>query len=196
MKSWDGSEDFVADFMQPRLGFLDEKGYYGRYCMLWRRTSGGYLLAVGPQWVVALLGLAGVATSLLALCWIFSSGRQWLSVRICAGVGLLALLFYALIIVIDPGIVPAALSIDAALEGHENAVFTCRRCLTPREADAFHCPECDICIEGLDHHCVWAGKCIGRRNVVVFYLLAGSVPLFFGLLAAVGFLSAAGKLHF
>lgn len=31
-----------------------------------------------------------------------------------------------------------------------------------------HCQECNVCILGLDHHCPWMGKCIGKRNMTVF----------------------------
>jgi hypothetical protein len=35
----------------------------------------------------------------------------------------------------------------------------------PRTA---HCGSCNCCIEGLDHHCPWVGKCIGRKNMFAF----------------------------
>jgi len=39
-----------------------------------------------------------------------------------------------------------------------------------KEKLTFHCEECHICIEGRDHHCAWCGKCIGKRNLVSFYI--------------------------
>ena len=33
-----------------------------------------------------------------------------------------------------------------------------------------HCKECDICIEGHDHHCPWISKCVGKGNKVFFLL--------------------------
>ena len=39
-----------------------------------------------------------------------------------------------------------------------------------KEKQTFHCEECHICIEGRDHHCAWCGKCIGKRNLVSFYI--------------------------
>ena len=33
-----------------------------------------------------------------------------------------------------------------------------------------HCFDCDICIEGYDHHCPWTSKCIGRKNLTTFYI--------------------------
>ena len=38
-----------------------------------------------------------------------------------------------------------------------------------------HCNFCNICIEGMDHHCPWTGKCIGRKNIIPFYLFLFAV---------------------
>jgi hypothetical protein len=47
----------------------------------------------------------------------------------------------------------------------------CKKCniLAPTELNIGHCIDCDICIEGHDHHCSWVGKCIGKRNIIFFY---------------------------
>lgn len=36
-----------------------------------------------------------------------------------------------------------------------------------------HCSRCEVCIEGYDHHCPFMSKCVGRGNIVQFYLLMG-----------------------
>ena len=41
-----------------------------------------------------------------------------------------------------------------------------------------HCNYCNICIEGMDHHCPWTGKCIGRKNLIPFYFFLLSVIAF------------------
>jgi len=33
----------------------------------------------------------------------------------------------------------------------------------------YHCFECEICVEGYDHHCPWTTKCIGKKNLWLFY---------------------------
>ena len=38
-----------------------------------------------------------------------------------------------------------------------------------------HCFECNICIEGYDHHCPWTGKCIAKRNIYFFYIFITSI---------------------
>lgn len=37
-----------------------------------------------------------------------------------------------------------------------------------RSRGVYHCPDCNTCIEGHDHHCPWMGKCIGKRNMAMF----------------------------
>ena len=47
------------------------------------------------------------------------------------------------------------------------------------EKKTMHCPECNICVEGNDHHCPWTGKCIGRRNHCSFIIFVSSVFVLF-----------------
>ena len=52
----------------------------------------------------------------------------------------------------------------------------CPKCKIIRNSgmDTQHCMDCDICVEGYDHHCPWTGKCIGRGNAVYFYTFLSS----------------------
>ena len=40
-----------------------------------------------------------------------------------------------------------------------------------------HCTFCDVCVEGMDHHCVWVGKCVGKKNLKPFYGILVSVAI-------------------
>ena len=33
-----------------------------------------------------------------------------------------------------------------------------------------HCERCDVCFEGVDHHCPWMNKCVAKGNLTEFYL--------------------------
>ena len=42
-----------------------------------------------------------------------------------------------------------------------------------------HCSICDICIIEHDHHCPWSGKCIGKYNILYFYLFLSFFVIYF-----------------
>ena len=44
----------------------------------------------------------------------------------------------------------------------------CDICQAYQPESAVHCPNCNICVAGYDHHCVWMGACIGRKNMKQF----------------------------
>lgn len=49
-----------------------------------------------------------------------------------------------------------------------------------------HCDDCNVCIEGLDHHCGFFNKCIGGKQKYAFYLFLLCVGMgFFGLIFAI-----------
>jgi hypothetical protein len=45
----------------------------------------------------------------------------------------------------------------------------CKPCKIIRTNEVYHCYDCDVCIDGYDHHCPWIGKCVGRQNMKAFY---------------------------
>ena len=57
---------------------------------------------------------------------------------------------------------------QATQSERENSRF-CKVCFTMRNRDIYHCEDCNICIEGYDHHCPWIGKCVGSNNICIFY---------------------------
>lgn len=44
----------------------------------------------------------------------------------------------------------------------------CSTCRTYRPPRCSHCRSCDMCVDMLDHHCVFLNTCIGRRNYSSF----------------------------
>lgn len=43
---------------------------------------------------------------------------------------------------------------------------------------ASHCYTCGVCVVGFDHHCVWLGTCIGKRNYLDFIIFLISLLIF------------------
>jgi palmitoyltransferase ZDHHC9/14/18 len=72
----------------------------------------------------------------------------------------------------DPGIV-YSLPLDeeeALAPGTSGTtMLMCQQCHIQRPSTACHCYECNVCVDKLDHHCPWTGKCIGKRNIRFFY---------------------------
>lgn len=46
----------------------------------------------------------------------------------------------------------------------------CAVCDTFQPPQAAHCPDCQVCVDGYDHHCPWMGTCIGKKNYTAFMM--------------------------
>jgi DHHC palmitoyltransferase len=67
----------------------------------------------------------------------------------------------------DPGvIVPNSLALTEPIPRSYRWCDTCNYYQPPHAA---HCPDCNVCVAGFDHHCVWMSICIGVGNFKVLY---------------------------
>ncbi|KAG9299819.1 hypothetical protein G9A89_003363 [Geosiphon pyriformis] len=60
---------------------------------------------------------------------------------------------------------------DVKMNGVRLILKYCETCRIYRPPRCSHCRQCDNCVEGEDHHCIWLNNCIGRRNYRPFYTL-------------------------
>ena len=165
--------------LHPSDSFLEpEPLTYGNYKPFFKRKSGGYYIFIGPHWWMSLIGLfliTFVGTCLISVLWphlpVFWQLYLLSVILLLDGIYLLA-------IISDPGIIPRKGS-KMLISDRESSKQECKICGVPREEKVEHCSDCDVCIEGYDHHCVWVGKCVGQKNLTIFWAFVGCVPLFF-----------------
>ena len=82
-------------------------------------------------------------------------------------------LLYSLTAIVNPGIPDRNMQkYEIPISERKETLEYCAKCNIVRKAGSrtYHCADCDVCVEGYDHHCPWTGKCIGKGNVIYFYL--------------------------
>lgn len=86
---------------------------------------------------------------------------------------------YTYTALINPGIPLLENSSLAKVKGAN--ILLCKECKNwvRLSFNTSHCYECNVCVEGYDHHCPWISKCIGRKNIVSFYIFVLSTLCLF-----------------
>jgi len=81
----------------------------------------------------------------------------------------MSLLSLWLTYITDPGVIPRRSEIEIRMlnEGERH----CHECKIIRPKRGKHCRYCNHCVEVFDHHCPYAGVCIGNGNYLFFCLL-------------------------
>ncbi|KAH8927206.1 zf-DHHC-domain-containing protein [Atractiella rhizophila] len=93
----------------------------------------------------------------------------------------------------DPGFLPANLDPEPEWEwvGGERAARMktvrmdglsvdtkwCGTCRSYRGVRSSHCKVCNVCTEGIDHHCTFLNNCVGRLNYGSFFVFLSSTVL-------------------
>ena len=63
------------------------------------------------------------------------------------------------------------------IQGHMININYCYTCFHFRPPRTSHCAECDNCVQNFDHHCLWMGTCVGKRNYKYFYFILSLTTL-------------------
>jgi len=139
-----------------------------RYCI---GTNFSLLIGPGWEWITPTI-LIGVAylgqafCSKLASCDDASFGRS--AIQFIGWLAMLSLFWTAFT---NPGHAYRTLSFKDFVALFERNEISCFNCLSLKSDNATHCEDCGICIKNYDHHCVVMGNCIGKYNLIPFYLM-------------------------
>jgi hypothetical protein len=92
---------------------------------------------------------------------------------------LIFLISYTYTATINPGYPKH--DIDSITGEPRKKFYYCNICKlwASREKKTMHCSDCNICVEGNDHHCPWTGKCIGVNNFKSFIIFVVSIFVLF-----------------
>jgi len=185
--SYDGNyedEPCPCDFLIIRSSKEDQSTLTNRwYC--WPRYIGGSILLcgrkrsrfpmqcfVGPDWPCMLVTYSCIIAPSVPFL-LFTAFPMHPAVGVIGAVTLLSTLTaFSTTACSDPGIVYRLID-EECMEPRDRQVprdRPCSVCEMQRPSNARHCHDCGVCIEELDHHCPWTGKCIGRRTLRFFYL--------------------------
>ena len=86
----------------------------------------------------------------------------------------------------DPGIIPRqsgsnmqfrAKNYNVVINGSLLKLSYCQTCSIFKPPRTSHCRNCDNCCQRFDHHCLWLGTCVGKRNYKYFYLLVTFITI-------------------
>ena len=171
------------DFINPSPNNLKtNKLSYGNYKMFYKKQN-IYKIAIGPHWYISIIGLLSLTGISFAPILKIYKYLSYPLLTIYIILLLCVISFYLLTILKNPGVVPRIFwnkdTIDEIEKNERYDCLACKRVVDEDCGNIGHCWECDICIKGLDHHCIWMGKCVGKGNLKFFYAFVISVPVFF-----------------
>jgi len=134
-----------------------------------------YLKSVGGLYVLLNVVLLGV---IIPLLYYFFTNISVIAGSIGAFILIIQFISYFLTFIINQGIPNMKLTLSEQLTRNFskrtlNIVHSQKFCeicgLMKRNCtNITHCEDCQICVEGFDHHCPWTGKCVGSKNMLFF----------------------------
>jgi len=142
---------------------------YGR-----RSTHFPFQLFVGPEWycMISTFALIIVPT----VFFMKNVAIQWGPAVVLIGTLTLiaTLATFSFTALSDPGIIFDKLPSDDVESAN---LIDCNHCNCKRPSTASHCYMCNLCVEDLDHHCPWTGKCIGKKTIKSFFMFLWALSI-------------------
>ena len=150
--------------------------FKGRSLFIFGDKYGNPLFIIGPHWPMYFC-YCGIVSFFMGILYFSKIWNKMSKIVRFFGEAIYLFYFisYTLTFLLNPGY--PRNTIGRRTGKPRNEYYYCEICQFWVFKDSFtsHCFDCNICIEGYDHHCPWTGHCIGKRNLFVFYLfLVGS----------------------
>ena len=146
-------------------------------------------ICIGPHWYLSIVSNILITVLLITMytC-LIDSDVDFYNKLIYIFLSFLVYFFFNRCALINPGIVQKN-KMDS-----NNTEF-CSKCQVFYNPDkkVEHCKMCNVCIEKLDHHCVWVGKCVGKNNIISFYAMLISIGLVYGFIIYLAFFQYSNK---
>lgn len=168
----------------------NENNYYfykklgNSYSFLGNKNGDPYII-IGPNWNMYVMFAGGITVFYIFLFLKFGIYLPILVKILGIICYLVYFISYTYTFLINPGFPKN--DNDSQFGEPRNKFNYCDVCMiwTNKEKKVRHCNECDICVEGNDHHCPWTSKCVGKNNLISFYIFVGSsiIVIFYGLLS-------------
>lgn len=147
----------------------------GKSLFVFISKNGTPLLIIGPQWAIY-VSFLGTVSFLMLLEYIFLWNKIGKVFRILGTIIYWTYaISYSYTALINPGY---PVNNIGRRTGQPKEMYDyCRNCkfYINKFKGTIHCYDCGICIEKYDHHCVWTGHCIGKNNLISFYIFVCSI---------------------
>ena len=146
-------------------------------------------ICIGPHWYLA------VISNILITVFIFTMYYCLIDSDVNVGskfvyflIDFLFYFFFNRCALINPGIIQKK-NIDI------NNMEYCNICQVYYNNDkkVKHCNFCNICVEKMDHHCVWVGKCVAKNNIFSFYAMLTSIGFIYAYIVYLAFFQYSKK---
>ena len=148
-------------------------------------------ICIGPHWYLAIVSNILITTLLITMYYcLIDSDIELYNKLIYYLLSFFIYFFFNRCALINPGIIQKK-NMD---ENNTEFCNICQVYYNP-EKKVEHCKMCNICVENLDHHCVWVGKCVGKNNLFSFYSMLISIGIVYAYIIYLAFFQYSNKVN-
>ena len=158
-------------------------------CNFDEKNNNSPKICIGPHWYLSIVSNILITVLLITMykC-LIDSEVEFYNKIIYVFLSFLVYFFFNRCALINPGIVQ-----NNKMDSN-NTEF-CAKCQVFYSPDkkVEHCNMCNVCVEKMDHHCVWVGKCVGKNNIFSFYSMLTSIGIVYGFIIYLAFFQYSNK---